>query len=218
MFKSSIFWLFFLKLFVIINLKLVNGADNGDLLVHPEQNFGSNYTEFINSDKEVVDNENYVGKGHDFEEKMQKMFRMLFKVPENATNATSPKIDIVTMANLSSLVQKDNFDDDNNSDFSDHLDKEFDDPPLTRKSRKSGQRSLVIVFDATGSMIDDLEQLRKGAEIIIDEFSKRDDSPIYNYIFVPFRDPSEYLCNVSLLFGCVLWGRVADYHANLGTS
>jgi hypothetical protein len=58
---------------------------------------------------------------------------------------------------------------------------------------KPGQRSLVIVFDGTGSMLDDLEQLRHGAELIIAEITKKKDNPIYNYIFVPFRDPGKLL-------------------------
>ncbi|XP_055613324.1 hemicentin-1-like [Uranotaenia lowii] len=52
-----------------------------------------------------------------------------------------------------------------------------------------GQRSLVIVFDATGSMLDDLNQLRDGAKLIIDEITQLENNPIYNYVFVPFRDP-----------------------------
>ncbi|XP_055635973.1 hemicentin-1-like isoform X2 [Toxorhynchites rutilus septentrionalis] len=52
-----------------------------------------------------------------------------------------------------------------------------------------GQRSLVIVFDATGSMLDDLNQLRDGAKLIIDEITLLQNNPIYNYVFVPFRDP-----------------------------
>jgi hypothetical protein len=58
-----------------------------------------------------------------------------------------------------------------------------------------GQRSLVIVFDGTGSMLDDLEQLRHGAELIIEEITKKKDNPIYNYIFVPFRDPGKVYLN-----------------------
>ncbi|XP_052900964.1 hemicentin-1-like [Anopheles moucheti] len=54
---------------------------------------------------------------------------------------------------------------------------------------KDGQRSLVIVFDATGSMLDDLQQLRDAARLIIAEITQRDSNPIFNYIFVPFRDP-----------------------------
>lgn len=52
-----------------------------------------------------------------------------------------------------------------------------------------GQRSLVIVFDATGSMLDDLHQLRDGAKLIIEEITQLKNNPIYNYVFVPFRDP-----------------------------
>uniref|UniRef100_A0AAG5CQZ0 Cell adhesion molecule n=1 Tax=Anopheles atroparvus TaxID=41427 RepID=A0AAG5CQZ0_ANOAO len=54
---------------------------------------------------------------------------------------------------------------------------------------KHGQRSLVIVFDATGSMLDDLQQLRDAARLIIAEITHKDSNPIFNYIFVPFRDP-----------------------------
>jgi hypothetical protein len=53
------------------------------------------------------------------------------------------------------------------------------------------QKSLLIVFDATGSMHDDLEQLRSGAKEIIHELSARTDNPIFNYILVVFRDPGE---------------------------
>lgn len=53
------------------------------------------------------------------------------------------------------------------------------------------QKSLLIVFDATGSMHDDLEQLRVGAQEIINEFSAREDNPIYNYVLVVYRDPGE---------------------------
>lgn len=58
-----------------------------------------------------------------------------------------------------------------------------------RTKPKPGQTSLVIVFDGTGSMENCLIQLRAGAKQIIDKFSHREDNPIYNYIFVPFRDP-----------------------------
>lgn len=58
-----------------------------------------------------------------------------------------------------------------------------------RSRPKPGQTSLVIVFDGTGSMENCLKQLRSGAQMIIDKFINNDDNPIYNYIFVPFRDP-----------------------------
>ncbi|KAJ6636826.1 Hemicentin-1 [Pseudolycoriella hygida] len=62
--------------------------------------------------------------------------------------------------------------------------------PKTLVKKKPGQTSLVIVFDGTGSMENCLIQLRAGAKQIIDKFSDQDDNPIYNYIFVPFRDPA----------------------------
>lgn len=61
------------------------------------------------------------------------------------------------------------------------------------------QKSLLIVFDATGSMHDDLEQLRVGAQEIINEFSAREDNPIYNYVLVVYRDPGELLSFIRFL-------------------
>ncbi|XP_059618556.1 hemicentin-1-like isoform X2 [Phlebotomus argentipes] len=54
---------------------------------------------------------------------------------------------------------------------------------------KPGQASLVIIFDTTGSMHDDLEELRKGAAFIVRKMMTEEKNPIYNYIFVPFNDP-----------------------------
>lgn len=59
--------------------------------------------------------------------------------------------------------------------------------------RKPGQTSLVLVFDGTGSMESCLIQLRSGAQQIIEKFADRDDNPIYNYVFVPFRDPRKFI-------------------------
>lgn len=53
------------------------------------------------------------------------------------------------------------------------------------------QRSLLIIFDGTGSMFDDLEQLKQGAKQIIAELATYQDSPIFNYVLVIFRDPSK---------------------------
>lgn len=61
--------------------------------------------------------------------------------------------------------------------------------PRENPSRKPGQTSLVIVFDGTGSMENCLVQLRSGAKLIIEKFAKSEANPIYNYVFVPFRDP-----------------------------
>lgn len=52
-------------------------------------------------------------------------------------------------------------------------------------------RSLVIVFDTTFSMGDDLQELRAGAAFIVREMMKKESSPISNYVFVPFNDPCE---------------------------
>lgn len=54
-------------------------------------------------------------------------------------------------------------------------------------------RSLLIVFDTTASMRDDLQELRQGAAYIVNELKKKEKNPIYNFIFVPFHDPCEYL-------------------------
>lgn len=51
------------------------------------------------------------------------------------------------------------------------------------------QRSLVIVFDTTASMGDDLDQLRDAAITIVKEFEALKNNPIYNYVLSPFNDP-----------------------------
>lgn len=53
-------------------------------------------------------------------------------------------------------------------------------------------RNLVIVFDTTVSMQDDLLYFRAGAEYIVKEMMKKESSPISNYVFAPFNDPSEW--------------------------
>ena len=53
--------------------------------------------------------------------------------------------------------------------------------------------SLAIVFDITGSMLDDLMQVRLGAARIMAAMLERPDNPIYNYVLVPFHDPRKYL-------------------------
>lgn len=61
-----------------------------------------------------------------------------------------------------------------------------------KKRPRADQKSLLIIFDGTGSMHDDLQQLRSGAQEIINDLSSRNDSPIFNYVLVVYRDPSEY--------------------------
>uniref|UniRef100_A0A8D8RUI3 Hemicentin-1 n=1 Tax=Cacopsylla melanoneura TaxID=428564 RepID=A0A8D8RUI3_9HEMI len=54
---------------------------------------------------------------------------------------------------------------------------------------KVGTASLTFVFDATGSMWDDLTQVRSGATKILQSMLERSNKPIYNFVLVPFRDP-----------------------------
>lgn len=63
--------------------------------------------------------------------------------------------------------------------------------PTNQKRPRADQKSLLIIFDGTGSMHDDLQQLRSGAQEIINDLSSRNDSPIFNYVLVVYRDPSE---------------------------
>ncbi|KDR12788.1 hypothetical protein L798_13365, partial [Zootermopsis nevadensis] len=49
--------------------------------------------------------------------------------------------------------------------------------------------TLAFVFDSTGSMWDDLVQVKMGAERIMAAMLERPDKPIYNYVLVPFHDP-----------------------------
>lgn len=58
---------------------------------------------------------------------------------------------------------------------------------------RSDQKSLMIVFDTTGSMSRDLEQLRLGANDIVNNFASREDNPIFNYILSLFNDPCKLI-------------------------
>ncbi|XP_055324358.1 hemicentin-1-like [Sitodiplosis mosellana] len=62
------------------------------------------------------------------------------------------------------------------------------DTSMKNNSPSPCQRSLALVFDATESMSDDLQQLRQGTEKIFNKLSRLDNNPIYNYIFVPFHE------------------------------
>jgi hypothetical protein len=66
-------------------------------------------------------------------------------------------------------------------------------PPSDGDSRRpiARQRSLVIVFDTTGSMSYELEQVRREAKAIVEYAAKMPTNPFYNYIFVAFDDPGE---------------------------
>lgn len=69
------------------------------------------------------------------------------------------------------------------------------------KDKDGGKSSLAFVFDVTGSMYNDLRQLREGAEMILNTALKESDV-IADFVFVPFHDPgrlpasSKYLVNV----------------------
>lgn len=76
---------------------------------------------------------------------------------------------------------------------------EVETAPVASKSSKaddggprSDQRSLLIVFDATGSMAGDLAQLRAGAIEIVNELSEKENNPVFNYILSVFRDPGKF--------------------------
>lgn len=62
--------------------------------------------------------------------------------------------------------------------------KSFDVPP-------PGMSSLTFVFDRTGSMNDDLVQVRHGAKSIFDTVMKQRKKLIYNYVLVLFHDPGK---------------------------
>ncbi|CAB3251142.1 unnamed protein product [Arctia plantaginis] len=64
---------------------------------------------------------------------------------------------------------------------------------IKRKSRSPkdeiGKSSLAFVFDVTGSMQNDLRQLREGAEMILNTAMK-ESNVIADFVFVPFHDPT----------------------------
>lgn len=55
------------------------------------------------------------------------------------------------------------------------------------------QKSLLIIFDATGSMATDLVQMKASAQEIIVELSEHEENPIYNFVLSVFRDPGTFL-------------------------
>ncbi len=58
--------------------------------------------------------------------------------------------------------------------------------------------SLVFVFDVTGSMSNELDQVKRGASKILEEIKHNDEKIIYDYILVPFNDPREYILKMSV--------------------
>ena len=49
--------------------------------------------------------------------------------------------------------------------------------------------SLTFVFDITGSMNDDLDQVKRGANAIFKAILSQSDLPVQEFILVPFHDP-----------------------------
>lgn len=56
---------------------------------------------------------------------------------------------------------------------------------------EDGQKDLLIVFDATGSMRTDLAQLREAAIEIVKDLSNKEQDPINKYVLSVFRDPGK---------------------------
>lgn len=56
---------------------------------------------------------------------------------------------------------------------------------------KMAKISLAFVFDRTGSMYDDLVQVRAGAARILNTTIASGENAVQDYILVPFRDPGK---------------------------
>jgi hypothetical protein len=65
-------------------------------------------------------------------------------------------------------------------------------------NKKIPKKSLLIVFDGTNSMTDDLDQMRSAAKEIMTYFYERPDRPIKNYILSVFRDPSRHFFSTKI--------------------
>lgn len=62
--------------------------------------------------------------------------------------------------------------------------------PISESANGENARiSLAFVFDRTGSMYDDLVQVRAGAAQILNTTIEEGENAVKNYILVPFRDP-----------------------------
>lgn len=67
--------------------------------------------------------------------------------------------------------------------------------PPVENGLEDGKSSLVFVFDTTGSMYNDLKQLREGAEMILST-ALEESGIIGDFVFVPFHDPSKFIWNI----------------------
>lgn len=64
--------------------------------------------------------------------------------------------------------------------------------PGTALSPTTGDATLAIVFDVTGSMWDDLMQVMDGASRILERSLSHHRQAIANYALVPFHDPGSF--------------------------
>lgn len=53
----------------------------------------------------------------------------------------------------------------------------------------SHEKSLAIVFDVSGSMSSDMDNMKAAAKKVFSDFTSNENNAIYNYILVPFSDP-----------------------------
>ncbi|XP_071821894.1 hemicentin-1-like isoform X3 [Apostichopus japonicus] len=67
-------------------------------------------------------------------------------------------------------------------------DEEVEDTP-EEPDYPPGSTSLTFVFDTTGSMHDDLMKVQDGATRILETTTSNADTPLYNFVLVPFHDP-----------------------------
>lgn len=59
-------------------------------------------------------------------------------------------------------------------------------------TRSTEGQDLIIVFDTTTSMTDDINELRIHAIDVVNRFEKMKPNPISNYILVEFKDPTVF--------------------------
>lgn len=62
--------------------------------------------------------------------------------------------------------------------------------------------SLAFVFDSTGSMQDELNQVKVGAAQILAALLASDEILIHNFVLVPFNDPGKSNDSLTCSSGC----------------